>query len=83
MKLTQADLENKIERVEYTVHDERMTICLMYMEKPEAAPSQYIVVGKSTCMHPETFDPELGRKYAYQDAVERLWELESYRRLVS
>ena len=33
---------------------------------------------QSACVDKANFSEELGRKYAYEDAFEQLWELEGY-----
>lgn len=38
----------------------------------------FVVVGKSAPASKENFDPELGRKFAYEDAVRQLWPLMGY-----
>ena len=42
-------------------------------------PNGFSVLGRSACVDPANFDPELGRKYAYEDALSQLWRLEGYR----
>lgn len=46
-----------------------LTICFMIME------NGFVVIGKSAPASPENFDAELGRKFAYEDAVRQLWPL--------
>ena len=36
------------------------------------------VLGESACVSPENFDEEIGRKIAYQNAVQKVWPLEGY-----
>ena len=42
-----------------------------------------LATGHSACVSPENFDPEIGRKIAYENMVkpmrDKLWELEGYR----
>lgn len=45
------------------------TLCLIVMR------NGFIVVGKAAPASPENFDPELGRKFAYEDAIRQLWPL--------
>jgi Phage protein (N4 Gp49/phage Sf6 gene 66) family len=35
----------------------------------------FTVVGKSAPASPENFNPELGHKFAYEDAIRQLWPL--------
>ena len=46
-----------------------LTICTLTME------NDFIVIGESTCVSPENFDAELGKKIARQNAVDKLWPL--------
>lgn len=36
------------------------------------------VIGESNVLNPANFDPEIGRRMAYQDAIDKLWQLEGY-----
>ena len=38
----------------------------------------YNVIGKSACISSSNFNPETGRKLAYDNAVRQIWALESY-----
>lgn len=38
----------------------------------------FTVTGEASCVSPENFDPELGRKIARQKAVEKTWPLMGY-----
>ncbi len=38
----------------------------------------FTVIGKSAPASPENFDPEKGKRFAYEDAVKQLWPLEGY-----
>jgi len=38
----------------------------------------YIILGKSVPADPENYDPELGQKFAYEDAIRQIWPLEAY-----
>ena len=46
-----------------------LTICLLVLN------NGFTVVGKAAPASPENFDPELGRKLAYEDAVRQTWPL--------
>lgn len=46
-----------------------LSICFIVMT------NGFIVIGKSAPAAPENFVPELGRKFAYEDAVRQLWPL--------
>lgn len=49
-----------------------LTICILTMS------NGYVLVGKSAPADPGNFNPELGRKFAREDAVRQLWPLEGY-----
>lgn len=46
-----------------------LTICLLVMT------NGFTVIGKAAPASPENFNPELGRKYAYEDGVRQIWPL--------
>lgn len=46
-----------------------LTLCVITLD------NGFHAVGKSACVDPGLFDPDLGRGLAYQDAFEKLWEL--------
>jgi len=49
-----------------------LTICILVMA------NGFTVIGKSAPASPENFDPEKGRRFAYEDAIKQLWPLEGY-----
>jgi hypothetical protein len=49
-----------------------LTICLLEMR------NGFTVIGKSAPASPENFDPEKGKRFAYEDAIKQLWPLEGY-----
>lgn len=51
---------------------EVMTICTLVMR------NGFIVIGKSAPADPANFNPDLGRKFAREDAIRQLWPLEGY-----
>ena len=38
----------------------------------------FVVLGKAAPADPENFNPELGRKFAMEDAIRQIWPLEAY-----
>lgn len=46
-----------------------LSICILVMQ------NGFTVIGKSAPVSPENFDVELGRRFAYEDAVRQLWPL--------
>ena len=64
----------RIEHIDY-INPERhphMTIALLTVS------NGYIIVGKSVPADPQNFDPDLGKKFAYEDGIRQLWPLEAY-----
>lgn len=51
---------------------DNLTICLLVMQ------NGFVIIGKSAPASPENFDPEKGRRFAYEDAIKQLWPLEGY-----
>lgn len=46
-----------------------LSVCILVMR------NGFTVIGKSAPASPENFNAELGRKFAYEDAVRQLWPL--------
>ncbi|MFM4996035.1 MULTISPECIES: Gp49 family protein [Aeromonas] len=49
-----------------------LTFCVLVLE------NGFTVTGESSCASPENFDPEVGRKIARENAVNKVWMLEGY-----
>ena len=49
-----------------------VTVCLLTLR------NGFTVVGESACASPENFDEELGRKIAFDNARNKVWQLEGY-----
>lgn len=86
-RISLAYLEGEIEQIWYTTADrcisERatlraaeglkvMTLCFILMK------NGFISVGDSTPASPENFNPDLGRKLAYDQALRKLWPILGY-----
>lgn len=58
----------------YPVHKSLglLTFCVMVLK------NGFTVTGESACASPENFDPEIGRKIARDNAVNKIWMLEGY-----
>lgn len=73
MKVTLDGIKAKIKGETYLVlPDGRTTICQLTME------NGYSINGHSACVDPREFDRDLGRKYAFEDALRQIWPLEGY-----
>ena len=70
--LTIQDINALINDVSY-ISEGRLTLCVLTLH------SGFKVVGQSSAMFSDYFDAELGRKYAKDNAVDKLFELEAYR----
>ncbi len=49
-----------------------LTFCVLELR------NGFIVTGESACASPENFDPEIGRKIARENAVQKIWPLMGY-----
>lgn len=50
----------------------QLTTCVLVLR------NGFTVTGESACVSPENFNAELGRKYAREKAINKIWELEGY-----
>lgn len=79
------DMEAKISKELYCTADQAfgnettsdnplalLTLCVLVMQ------NGFMVIGKSATASPENFDPEKGKRFAYEDAIKQLWPLEGY-----
>lgn len=74
MKLTEEHLKGLIADASYHRLDgTTVTICALTLR------SGFVVTGESACLDPANFDAAIGEKIAYDNAVEKMWELEGYR----
>lgn len=73
MKVTLDGIKAKIKGETYLVlPDGRTTVCQLTLE------NGYSINGHSACVDPREFDRDLGRKYAFEDAMRQIWPLEGY-----
>ncbi len=70
-RVTKEGIEKKISRISYIPFG-TLTICIIVME------NGFMVVGKAAPASPANYDPEIGQRYAYEDAFKQLWHLEGY-----
>lgn len=71
--VTMGDILAKIKKSEYLIlPDGRTTLCMLTLE------NGYTIRGESSCVSIENFNVALGEKYAYENAVEKIWPLEGY-----
>ena len=71
--VTMGGILAKIRKSEYLIlPDGRTTLCMLTLE------NGYTIRGESSCVSIENFNVALGEKYAYENAVEKIWPLEGY-----
>jgi hypothetical protein len=69
--VTQDGIQAKVKSVQYTfLNDGRTTICQITME------NGFTVLGSSACVDARNFNTADGQKYSYENAFNKLWELE-------
>ena len=66
-KLTKEFLEGEIGNVEYVRIGEKTTHCTITTK------SGFTFTGESACVDPNNFDRELGEKFSYEQAFEKMW----------
>lgn len=71
-RVTLESIEAKIASEQYTVIDSVMTICVLKMA------NGFYVTGESAPASPANFNAELGRKFAREQAVRKVWGFEGY-----
>ncbi len=73
MKLTKQGIDNKINSISYfRVANTTVTICAIKLT------NGFVVTGQSACIDLEQFDEQTGKDLAYENAVDKIWELEGY-----
>jgi hypothetical protein len=70
-KLTYEYIQSVIKSVEY-VQVGVLTICVLTLQ------NGFTVTGESACLSLATFDAEIGRKIARDNAEDKIWQLEGY-----
>lgn len=72
-RVTMQQIMDKCRGTTYTVlPNGRTTICQITLE------NGYTVEGQSACVSLENYNQHLGEKYAYENALEKVWALEGY-----
>ena len=72
-KVTEEGIKAKISKVEYfQLPDSTVTICSITLN------NGFSVRGESACVDPTIFDKDLGEKFAYKDAFDKIWQIEGY-----
>lgn len=72
-RLTPEAIDDTICTVAYYVFPgTTLTVCCLTLR------NGFNAIGKSAAASPENFDEEIGRQVAYNDARNKIWELEGY-----
>lgn len=72
-KLTLEQIQAKVARQQFIqMEGSTLTICILELQ------NGYSVTGQSACVDPRNFDSEIGCKIAFENALEKIWELEGY-----
>lgn len=75
-RVTQEDIDtllNASETQEHVFWDKELVVSYRL-------PSGFTVTGRGAVIDPANFDLEIGRKVAREDAANKLWQLEGYRK---
>jgi len=71
--VTIGSIDARIDSVRYhRIPDSTMTLCVIRMV------NGFTVTGESACVDPANYSREKGEEIAYENAFEKLWELEGY-----
>ena len=74
MKLTAEDIERLIANEQYIQPEgTTLTICVI------TTVSGFAFTAESACIDPATFDAQIGKDIARQEAINKLWQFEGYR----
>lgn len=67
-------MQQKVKSVEfvYPACAQHMTVAMVELE------NRFVLVGKSAPADPKNFDVEVGKRFALDDALRQLWQLEGY-----
>lgn len=72
-RITPSHIDDQIVTAQYHVFPgTTVTVCCLTLR------NGFNTVGKSACASPSIFDAEIGRKLAYDNARNQIWELEGY-----
>ena len=73
-RVTLESMKAKISAEEYfhPASAPQLTVCVLKID------NGFCLVGKSAPADPGNFNAELGKKFAYEDALRQMWQLEGY-----
>ncbi len=64
--------DNGVEIFDAPLSLQTLTFCVLTLE------NGFTVTGESACASPENFNEEIGKKIAYENARNKIWQLEGY-----
>jgi hypothetical protein len=70
-RVTEESIKNKINEVAY-MRDGHVTVCLIKMQ------NGFVFSGLSAPADTRNFDPQVGERYAYENAFKQIWSHEGY-----
>lgn len=72
-RVSLSDIHSKVKQTVYTVlPDTTTTICQLFLQ------NGFVVIGTSACVDPANYNQGLGERFAYEDAINKVWPLEGY-----
>lgn len=71
-RLNPEHINSTIESEEYHIFAPAMTVCCLTLK------NGFQVIGQSAAASPENFDEDIGREIAFNNARQKIWELEGY-----
>lgn len=72
-RLTPDHINSQIVASQFCVFDNTtVTVCCLTLK------NGFTVTGESACASPENFDEDIGRRLAFDNAREKIWQLEGY-----
>lgn len=71
-KVTKESIEAKIANVGYMQLGKKTTLAIVTLK------NGYEIIGASACVDPANFDAKIGREFALENAINKLWPLEAY-----
>lgn len=72
-KVSLSDMMAKIKSTTYTLlPNGKTTVCQLILE------NNFSIEGQSACVDIANYNQALGEKYAFENAVDKMWQLEGY-----
>ena len=71
-RLTPSHIDSTIKDISYHKLTDVLTVCVLTLM------NGFTVNGESACASPENYNAEIGNKVAFENAREKIWQLEGY-----